>query len=188
MSGSGQPRRMGAPLDSVGLSNTLPTRSVPTTIAPAASDGSRLRRAAHSASASCSPGSAPSPDRPRNAICRADRGTLEKPEKLGLPWVARFDGTRWAVFGQDDGFPGPGQQATIVYALGDTVPHSSVAAGPDGTIWVATDSGLARFDRVTWTTLYRGVVFSAVSVAPDGTVWVSRPFGVTRVTASATSP
>jgi hypothetical protein len=109
------------------------------------------------------------------------------PGKLGPPWIARFDGTRWAVFGQDGGFPGAGQQATIVYVM-DLVPHSSVAAGPDGTIWVATDSGLARFDGVTWTTLYRGVVFSAVSVAPDGTVWVSGPFGVTRIAASATSP
>jgi hypothetical protein len=110
------------------------------------------------------------------------------PRKLGPPWVARFDGTRWAVFGQDGGFPGPGQQATISYRLGDTVPQSSVAAGPDGTIWVATDGGLARFDGVTWTTLYPGVVFSAVSVAPDGTVWVSGPFGVTRIAASAASP
>jgi hypothetical protein len=110
------------------------------------------------------------------------------PAKLGPRWIARFDGTRWAVFGQDGGFPGPGQQATIVYVWWDTLPHSSVAAGPDGTIWVATDSGLARFDGVTWTTLYRGVVFSAVSVAPDGTVLVSGPFGVTRIAASATSP
>jgi hypothetical protein len=110
------------------------------------------------------------------------------PGELGPPWIARFDGTRWAVFGQDGGFPGPGQPATTVYGLADTVPQSSVAAGPDGTIWVATESGLARFDGVTWTTLYPGVRFSAVSVAPDGTVWVSGPFGVTRVAASATSP
>ncbi len=109
------------------------------------------------------------------------------PGQLGPPWIARFDGTRWAVFGQDGGFPEPGQQPTIAYVWGDTVPHSSVAAGPDGTIWVATDSGLARFDGVTWTTLFRGVVFSAVSVAADGTVWASGPFGVTRIAASAAS-
>ena len=123
-------------------------------------------------------------------VVGADVGAAEptNPGKLGPPWIARFDGTRWAVFGQDGGFPGPGQQARIVYGWWDTVPNSSVAAGPDGTIWVATDSGLARFDGVTWTTLYRGVVFSAVSVAPDGTVWVSGPFGVTRIAASATSP
>jgi hypothetical protein len=110
------------------------------------------------------------------------------PGQLGLPWIARFDGTRWAVFGQDGGFPEPGQQPTIAYAWGDALPQSSVAAGPDGAIWVATTRGLARFDGVTWTTLYGGVVFSAVSVAPDGTVWVSGPFGVTRLAASATSP
>jgi hypothetical protein len=110
------------------------------------------------------------------------------PDELGPPWIARFDGTRWAVFGEEGGFPGLGQRASTVYVWGDTVPTSSVAAGPDGTIWVATDSGLARFDGVSWTTLFRGVGFSAVSVAPDGTVWVSGPFGVTRIAASATSP
>jgi len=110
------------------------------------------------------------------------------PDKLGPPWIARFDGIRWAVFGQDGGAPGPGQRPTIVYVPNDLVPHSSVAAGPDGTIWVATETGLARFDGVTWTTFYRGVVFSAVAVAPDGTVWASGPFGLTRVSASATSP
>lgn len=110
------------------------------------------------------------------------------PGQLGPPWIARFDGTRWAVFGQDGGFPEPGQPPTIAYAWGDTLPQSSVAAGPDGTIWVATTSGLARFDGVTWSTFYRGIGFSAVSVAPDGTVWVSGPFGVTRIAAAATSP
>jgi hypothetical protein len=110
------------------------------------------------------------------------------PGHLGPPWIARFDGTRWAVFGQDGGFPEPGQQQTIAYAWGDTRPQSSVAAGPDGAIWVATTSGLARFDGVTWSTFYRRIGFSAVSVAPDGTVWVSGPFGVTRIAASATSP
>jgi hypothetical protein len=110
------------------------------------------------------------------------------PGQLGPPWIARFDGTRWAVFGQDGSFPEPGQQPTIAYARGDTLPRSSVAAGPDGTIWVATTSGLARFDGVTWTISYRGVPFSAVSVAPDGTVWVSAPFGVTRIAGLATSP
>ena len=123
-------------------------------------------------------------------VVGADVGAADPTDSAGLgtPWIARFDGTRWAAFGQDGGFPEPGQQPTIAYALGDTLPRSSVAAGPDGTIWVATTSGLARFDGVTWTTLLPGVVFSAVSVAPDGTVWASGPFGVTRIEASATSP
>jgi hypothetical protein len=109
------------------------------------------------------------------------------PGMLGPPWIARFDRDRWVVFGQD-AFPGPAQPVTIAYGLADTVPQSSVAAGPDGTIWLATTSGLARFDGVAWTTLHPGVGFSAVSVAPDGTVWVSGPFGVTRIATTAASP
>ena len=89
------------------------------------------------------------------------------PTDLGTPWIARFDGTRWAAFGQDGGFPEPGQQPTIAYVRGDTLPRSSVAAGPDGTIWVATTSGLARFDGVTWTTLLPGVVFSVLRCSTD---------------------
>jgi len=44
-----------------------------------ASDASKSKRAAHSPSASCSPGSAPSPDRRPNASCPADRGGSRDP-------------------------------------------------------------------------------------------------------------
>src|SRR5450759_2210535 len=51
-----------------------------TTVA-VASDASKSKRAAHSPSASCSPGSAPSPDRRPNASCPADRGGSREPTR-----------------------------------------------------------------------------------------------------------
>ena len=84
--------------------------------------------------------------------------------------VARFDGTGWTLFGADDGLP----------TLPDTL-IADLAIGPDGTVWVPTQDGLARFDGERWTVSHRGVGFGPVSVASDGTVWVTGPSGIQRI-------
>jgi hypothetical protein len=90
------------------------------------------------------------------------------------PWFARFDGAAWTVV------DGPAW-STAAYAV-------SMAAAPDGSLWIATNTGLARFDGSAWIVRYPAVSFSGVSVAPDGAVWVGGPAGIARLAESAGSP
>ena len=74
--------------------------------------------------------------------------------------VARYDGEVWAPYD----WPTP-----------DPV---DLAVAPDGTVWVATDSGVFSFDGAEWTTRVEGHGHFAVDVAPDGTVWYTDADGV----------
>ncbi|MCE5251259.1 T9SS type A sorting domain-containing protein [bacterium] len=48
-----------------------------------------------------------------------------------------------------------------------------IVAGPDGTIWFASDEGLSRFDGVSFTTFPRKLrPLWGFDIAPDGIVWV----------------
>jgi hypothetical protein len=88
--------------------------------------------------------------------CRSSRG------------VARLDRGEWTVFdgvagqslGADDRYPGRRH-------FGD------LAVGPDGTVWLATEHGIARFDGRRWSLVAEGDIWSyvAVAVGPDGSVW-----------------
>jgi ligand-binding sensor domain-containing protein len=63
---------------------------------------------------------------------------------------------------------------------------SSVAAGPDGTIWCGTDAGAACFDGVYWKTWstaegLAGPEVRAIAAGPSGEVWAgTRGNGVSR--------
>jgi ligand-binding sensor domain-containing protein len=85
----------------------------------------------------------------------------------GEPWLARFDGTAWTIFDAGVGLP-------MSYI-------ATIAAAPDGSIWAATDAGLARFDGSARTVRFPGTWFSGVSVAPDGSIWVNGPSGIARL-------
>lgn len=91
--------------------------------------------------------------------------------------VAQFDGTAWVLFGEGDGLPTLPQGFNV-----------NLAIGPDGTAWVGTHDGLARFDGQRWTTSHAGVEFGRLSVAPDGTVWVMGPSGVQRLRPTDVAP
>lgn len=54
---------------------------------------------------------------------------------------------------------------------------NAIAAGPDGTVWAAAESGLWRFDAGGWKNVVAGVVLYDVDVASDGTVWLVGTFG-----------
>jgi ligand-binding sensor domain-containing protein len=85
----------------------------------------------------------------------------------GEPWLAWFDGTAWTIFDAGVGLP---------------MSHvTTIAAAPDGSIWAATDAGLARFDGSARTVRFPGTWFSGVSVAPDGSIWVNGPSGIARL-------
>jgi len=62
---------------------------------------------------------------------------------------------------------------------------SALAAAPDGTLWVGTASGLAKFNGSSWTLYDRtstpGMVgdINEIEIAPDSRIWVaSAPWGV----------
>lgn len=79
-------------------------------------------------------------------------------------WVARLDGKIWRVFDGADALP-----------LASGV--RSIDALPDGSVWVLTGTGLARFDTHRWINLttgepFEGVAPEAVATAPDGSFWV----------------
>jgi len=74
--------------------------------------------------------------------------------------VARYDGEAWAPY--DWPYPDP----------------VDLAVAPDGTVWVAADSGVFAFDGAQWTTRVEGHGHFAVDVAPDGTVWYTDAEGV----------
>ncbi len=53
---------------------------------------------------------------------------------------------------------------------GEIAEHLDVA--PDGSVWLPSDDGLARFDGRTWMWFLRGNIIEDVDIAADGTVWV----------------
>ncbi|CAN5844289.1 hypothetical protein BH24CHL6_BH24CHL6_03620 [soil metagenome] len=86
--------------------------------------------------------------------CRASRG------------VARLDSSEWTVFdevagqslGTDDRHPGRRH-------FGD------LAIGPEGTVWLATEHGIARFDGQHWSLVMELDRVADVATGPDGSVW-----------------
>jgi len=84
--------------------------------------------------------------------------------------VAHYDGATWAV---DRAFDGLAEQGYV----------RGFAIAPDGSIWVSTDRGLARFDGQRWSLRFAGSGFNALSFAPDGTLWAVGPSGAGRLPA-----
>lgn len=77
----------------------------------------------------------------------------------GWSWaVADYHGSVWTVHPASDIGPAQG-------SLGE------IAIDPNGSVWVATGRGLARFDGQDWTVLFPGDGFAALSVAADGAIW-----------------
>ncbi|MBP1706171.1 MAG: two component regulator propeller domain protein, partial [Chloroflexi bacterium] len=104
---------------------------------------------------------------PNGDLWVAWQGTQDAEGTMAPGTVARYDGSRWTLFGKADGVP-------------DGYP-STIAVGPDGTIWVATDPGLARFDGIRWAVDGRWDFGGPASVAPDGTVFAVGPSGLARI-------
>lgn len=76
--------------------------------------------------------------------------------------VSVYDGTAWRTYTAADGAP--------------NLAHAIVAA-PDGSVWVATESRLARFDGTSWRAFdypLSGFAPPSLAIAPDGTAWVTR--------------
>lgn len=98
--------------------------------------------------------------------------TLAPPFMLG--WLARYDGTSWAVFD-----------------MGALPRTQAFSIAPDSSMWVARDDGVARFDGRSWAVVAEGSPVSAIDVARDGAVWITGPFGLARIQGSgsaATAP
>jgi ligand-binding sensor domain-containing protein len=78
--------------------------------------------------------------------------------------VGRYDGSTWTLYGSEEGIPG-------AWA-------NRVAVARDGSVWLTTDAGVARFDGQRWTTRFAGQWFDALAIARDGTVWLTGPSGL----------
>jgi ligand-binding sensor domain-containing protein len=78
--------------------------------------------------------------------------------------LASFDGHAWALH------PAPMRLALA------NVSHLEIA--PDGTLWTATDSGLAHFNGAAWTVDAASAgEITVLDFAPDGAMWVGRSDG-----------
>lgn len=116
---------------------------------------------------------------------RTDYPPLETPGRAeiafrpdGEPWIGsggyfgslhRFDGERWVPV-----FPFGGTQPPNVVGL---------AAAPDGSLWLRTDRGVARFDGQRWELRFEGSSFWSLSFADDGTLLATGPSGLLRMPA-----
>jgi hypothetical protein len=94
-----------------------------------------------------------------------------QPPAIGQGWglkvvAAQFDGRAWTLYDEADGLPPvSGRQA--------------LAVGADGTVWVTTWRGIARFDGTRWTMVVEdGRPYGAIAAAPDGSLWVAGPAGI----------
>jgi hypothetical protein len=87
---------------------------------------------------------------------------LSGAEVWGAAWdtVWHFTDGGWRVYAAPDGLPA---DAGI----------RDLASGPDGTIWAATDRGVACFAAGTWVVVDEEPAF-AVGAGPSGTVWAAR--------------
>ncbi len=88
------------------------------------------------------------------------------PDPPGGGWISRYDGSAWAVFDGGDQWRPYGQQAR------------SIAPLPDGSVLVARDDGLERFDGADWTDetgSFGGHCASPVAIALDGAAWCLGP-------------
>lgn len=88
-------------------------------------------------------------------------GWIGYPTPPGSGWVTRWDGSAWHRFDGADAAP----LGSPVQALGE---------GPDGSIWVGTYGGLARYDGSAWTEEDQPL-HSVWSIAwdPEGTAWIA---------------
>jgi ligand-binding sensor domain-containing protein len=84
--------------------------------------------------------------------------------------LSRVDGKRWMTLTVADGLPG-----NHIFALG---------RDPEGTLWIGTSRGLARYRDGTFEYLgreqglYSDIVFS-IEFAEDGAAWIGSLGGVT---------
>ncbi len=111
----------------------------------------------------------PSPDAWMSAITvdqtgRAWIGWIEGAPAPEPGWVSRYDGSRWVRLDGNDARPLGGGVWSIVQL-------------PDGSVWVASATGLARFDGTAWTDETPQdaprTVMSSVAATPDGTIWAT---------------
>jgi hypothetical protein len=101
---------------------------------------------------------------------------FERPiSDAGSEWaIARYDGTTWTVHDSPVDFAVSGY-------LGWSV---AFAVAPDGSVWLATGQGVARFDGQDWSSPFVSNLLSAMSFGPDGTLWAVGPSGVLRLPAA----
>jgi hypothetical protein len=89
---------------------------------------------------------------------------VQDPESPVSPysgWVSRYDGSSWTTFDANDAPALAGGVSTILQL-------------PDGDVWVATSTGLVRFDGSTWTDAgWPSGSTAAMAAGPDGTIWAA---------------
>ena len=104
------------------------------------------------------------------AVEAAPNGDLWVGGYLGADWdqaiLALLNGEAWALF--DLPFDHTAHPGFLF----------NLAVGPDGTLWVGSESGLASFDGTEWTLHIEGRWVQSLDVAPDGTLWYSDEQGV----------
>lgn len=88
----------------------------------------------------------------------------------GRDGVWRLDDGTWTTF---PGLPG----GTL----------NQLAVGPEGTLWAATQRGLARFQGSAWEEVASGP-HHAIAFAPDGAVWASSGLAIQRVGGGGLEP
>jgi hypothetical protein len=93
--------------------------------------------------------------------------------------VSVYDGTSWRTYTAANAAPlsGRGSPDDPSGTWVSNTPQAIVVA-PDGSVWVATEGGLARFDGASWRTFDAAetgfaTAPASLAVAPDGTVWVT---------------
>jgi hypothetical protein len=92
-----------------------------------------------------------------------------EPDRLIGRGVSRYDGEDWVTFTTAD--------STVLSEVALTIDELA-----DGTVWVVTEAGIARFDGVGWSDVTTGGPplgsrsgwgRPSAGVGPDGTVWVA---------------
>lgn len=129
-------------------------------------------------------------------LARYDAGIWQSVEVGGEPnlrvaWLAAApDGSVWVA----------SLDRSLAHYVGGhwdvvQIPHpltndwmNGFAIASDGSVLVACNDGLARFDGESWTMLATGAPVYGVDVAHDGTVWVGGTFGAARIEGLSQAP
>jgi len=105
------------------------------------------------------------------------------------PMIVHFDGETWRTYEARDGIVDPaGGEVTVsedkngAYVVNAPAPmFNALMVGPDGTVWVGANRGLAAYDGRAWRAYPIGPV-QAVAVDPGGTIWVGQGNSLVRFT------
>jgi hypothetical protein len=96
-------------------------------------------------------------------------GWLQYPTPPGTGWITRWDGSAWQRFDGDDAVP-------------LRLPVQAIREAPDGSVWVGTAGGLARYDGTTWSTVEQPIqAVWSIAWGSDGSAWITSGDTIVRV-------